>query len=216
MANALRETVDANEVLRSLGVSRETGDRLRAYVAELERWQRVKNLVGPTTLDQVWTRHIADSAQLLRLAPTARRWLDLGSGAGFPGLVIAILLGDSGDVHLVESNGRKCAFLRAAIRATGAKAIVHESRIEAIVADFAGQIDVVTARALAPLIRLLPMVKDLLRTGAMGIFPKGQDLDAELTEATKSWRISAEVVPSVTDCDAGILIVRDACEIERG
>jgi 16S rRNA (guanine527-N7)-methyltransferase len=216
MADTLDGTMGEHEVLRSLGVSRETEHRLRTYVAELERWQTVKNLVGPATLDQIWTRHIADSAQLLRLAPTARRWLDLGSGAGFPGLVIAILLGNEADVHLVESNSRKCAFLRAAIRSTGAKAVVHESRIEAIVANFAGRIDIVTARALAPLVRLLPMVKDLLRTGAMGIFPKGQDLDAELTEATKSWRINTEVVPSVTDRSAGILIVRDACEIERG
>jgi 16S rRNA (guanine527-N7)-methyltransferase len=186
MVDTLRRNSDEQEVLRNLAVSRETQDRLRAYVAELERWQTVKNLVGPATLDQIWTRHIADSAQLLRLAPTARRWLDLGSGAGFPGLVIAILLGEGADVHLVESNGRKCAFLRAAIRATGARAVVHEARIEAVMSNFTGRIDIVTARALAPLVRLLPMVKDLLRTGAMGIFPKGQDLDAELTEATKS------------------------------
>jgi 16S rRNA (guanine527-N7)-methyltransferase len=206
----------AREALEALAVSRETAERLRSYVAELARWQSVKNLVGPGTLNQVWTRHIADSAQLIRLAPEARRWLDLGSGAGFPGLVIAILLGEAGEVHLVESNSRKCAFLRAAIRTTGANAIVHENRIEDVVGAFAGKADVVTARALAPLVRLLPMVKDLLRTGALGIFPKGQDLEAELTEATKSWRIDAEVVPSVTDRKAGILIVREACEIERG
>ncbi|MBS7705828.1 16S rRNA (guanine(527)-N(7))-methyltransferase RsmG [Chelatococcus asaccharovorans] len=198
-------------------VSRETGDRLRAYVHELQRWQAVKNLVGPGTLDDVWRRHIADSAQLLRVQPSARRWLDLGSGAGLPGLVIAILLADTAGaaVHLVESNGRKCAFLRAAVRATGAPATVHEGRIEDVAHQFVGRIDVVTARALAPVVRLLPMVKDLLRTGSVGIFPKGQDLDVELTEAAKSWRIVADIAPSLTDADAGILIVSEARELDR-
>lgn len=198
-------------------VSRETGDRLRAYVHELQRWQSVKNLVGPGTLDDIWRRHVADSAQLLRLQPSAHRWLDLGSGAGLPGMVIAVLLADTegAEVHLVESNGRKCAFLRAAIRATGAPATVHEGRIEDIANKFVGRIDVVTARALAPLVRLLPMVKDLLRTGSVGIFPKGQDLDAELTDAAKSWRIAANIAPSLTDAEAGILIVSEARELDR-
>ncbi|MBS7696935.1 MULTISPECIES: 16S rRNA (guanine(527)-N(7))-methyltransferase RsmG [unclassified Chelatococcus] len=200
------------------GVSRETEAKLRAYVNELRRWQSIKNLVGPGTLDDIWGRHIADSAQLLRLRPAARRWLDLGSGAGLPGLVIAILLSESeeAEVHLVESNSRKCAFLRAAIRATGAPAHVHEGRIENVANQFAGQVEVVTARALAPVVRLMPMVKDLLRTGAVGIFPKGQDLDAELTEAAKSWRITADIAPSLTDPEARILIVSAASELERG
>lgn len=203
----------AAQLTDSLGVSRETAEKLRLYVNELRRWQAIKNLVGPSTLDDIWTRHIADSAQLIRLRPEAKRWLDLGSGAGLPGLVIAILLGNGAEVHLVESNSRKCAFLRAAIRATGAGAVVHEGRIEDVVGQFDGRIDVVTARALAPVERLLPMVKDLLRAGAVGIFPKGQDLDAELTEASKSWRITADVAPSLTDAAAGILVVSEASEI---
>ncbi|CAH1657249.1 MULTISPECIES: 16S rRNA (guanine(527)-N(7))-methyltransferase RsmG [unclassified Chelatococcus] len=198
-------------------VSRETVAKLDVYVRELQRWQSIKNLVGPGTLEDIWGRHIADSAQLLRLRPQARRWLDLGSGAGFPGLVIAILLSDTAgaEVHLVESNSRKCAFLRAAVRATGAPAKVHEGRIEDVANQFVGGIDVVTARALAPVVRLMPMVKDLLRTGSVGIFPKGQDLDAELTEASKSWRITADIAPSLTDPEAGILVVSEACELER-
>ncbi|CAH1679124.1 Ribosomal RNA small subunit methyltransferase G [Hyphomicrobiales bacterium] len=205
------------ELAGLVDVSRETEAQLGAYVRELQRWQSIKNLVGPGTLEDIWGRHIADSAQLLRLRPNARRWLDLGSGAGLPGLIIAILLSEAegSEVHLVESNSRKCAFLRAAIRATGAPAKVHEGRIEDIANQFVGRVDVVTARALAPVVRLMPMVKDLLRTGSIGIFPKGQDLDAELTEATKSWRITADIAPSLTDPEAGILIVSAACELER-
>src|SRR5690606_37210828 len=140
------------------------------YVDLLRRWQDVKNLVGPRTLDQIWTRHIADSAQLLRLAPDARRWIDIGSGAGFPGLVLAILMREEPDreVHLVESNSRKCAFLRAVSRETGARAQVHAGRIQDVLPRLGGA-DVLTARALAPLPELLTLGKDLLRTGALGL-----------------------------------------------
>ncbi|WP_019402625.1 MULTISPECIES: 16S rRNA (guanine(527)-N(7))-methyltransferase RsmG [unclassified Chelatococcus] len=183
------------------------------YVDLLRRWQDVKNLVGPRTLDHVWTRHIADSAQLLPLAPTARKWIDIGSGAGFPGLVLAILLRnrEDGEVHLVESNSRKCAFLRAVSRETGARAQVHAGRIEDVLPSL-GQADVLTARALAPLTDLLDLGKDLLRTGAIGVFPKGQDLEAELTVAAKSWNIDYDIVPSVTDPQGRICIVRQLRE----
>jgi len=186
---------------------------LDIYVDLLRRWQDVKNLVGPRTLDHVWTRHIADSAQLLPLAPTARKWIDIGSGAGFPGLVLAILLREreDGEVHLVESNSRKCAFLRAVSRETGARAQVHAGRIEDILPSL-GQADVLTARALAPLTDLLDLGKDLLRTGAIGVFPKGQDLEAELTVAAKSWKIDYDIVPSVTDPQGRICIVRQLQE----
>lgn len=213
----MRQNTIADEraaVLAALGVSRETEERLTSFVALLTRWQGIKNLVGPRTLDQVWSRHIADSAQLAALAPGAKRWLDIGSGAGFPGLVIAILLADQADarVDLIESNSRKCAFLRAVIRETGVRAQVHEARIEDKIGDFIGHVDVVTARALAPLDALLGMTKDLLRTGTIGIFPKGQDLEAELTLAAKSWKIEADVVPSRTDAQARILVVRHLSE----
>ena len=191
-------------------VSRETGDKLALLAAELARWQAIKNLVGPGTLDQVWSRHIADSLQLVEIAPDAHAWLDLGSGAGFPGLVIAIAIsGRAGArVDLVESNGRKCTFLRHAARVTGAPARVHEGRIETLVQSFPGKVDVVTARALASLPQLLGWAGELLKTGAIGLFPKGRDAAAELTEAEKSWRFNAELLPSRTDSQARIVRVR--------
>jgi 16S rRNA (guanine527-N7)-methyltransferase len=198
---------DRRQALDLLGVSRETEQRLSALVDELRRWQAVKNLIGPGTLDRIWTRHVADSAQLIDGAPDAARWLDLGSGAGFPGLVVAILLRDrpGAEVHLVESNGRKCAFLRHAARVTGAAAVVHEARLETIVEPFAGRIDVVTARALAPLANLIAWTRPLLASGSIGLFPKGREAQAELTEAAKSWRFTAQITPSRTSSDGRIL-----------
>lgn len=210
------ETQVAIEALaRTYAVSRETGTRLGVLVQELRRWQKVKNLVGPSTLDNVWTRHIADSLQLFELASDARRWLDLGSGAGFPGIVIGILLAERGEgsISLVESNGRKCAFLRHAIRATGARATVHEKRIEDVVPALLGEnIEVVTARALAPLADLLRMSKDLLRNGTIGVFPKGQDWEHELTQVPKSWRIALDTYPSRIEPRSRILVVRELHE----
>ncbi len=131
-------------------VSRETTERLRLLESELRRWQSIKNLVGPGTLDDIWNRHIVDSLQLLNAAPDAKSWLDLGSGAGFPGLVLAIAGRERGlQVDLVESNSRKCAFLRHVARLTEANARVHEARLEAIIPQFVGKVDVVSARALA-------------------------------------------------------------------
>ena len=181
-------------------------------MAELGRWQSAKNLVSSTTLTEVWTRHIADSLQLFALAPEASRWLDLGSGGGFPGLVVGICLAErpGGHIHLVESNHRKCAFLRHVARMTGAPVTVHAARIDDVIGDFTGQVDVVTARALAPLPQLLDWCKELLRTGALGLFPKGQHLDAELTDSSRYWKIQASTVSSVTDGAARILMVRAA------
>src|SRR5437868_5041056 len=171
-----RETVAA-----AYDVSRETLRRLDLLVAELTRWQRIKNLVGPRTLPEVWLRHIADSLQLAAILPEARRWADLGSGAGFPGLVVAAALAGTpgAEVHLVESNARKCAFLRHAALAMAAPATVHEGRIEKIVPALP-PVDVVTARALAPLGQLLAWSEDLLKTAAVGLFPKGREVEAEL------------------------------------
>src|SRR5918998_4705045 len=154
MANA-QAGANREAALALTPVSRETLRRLNILAEELRRWQQVKNLVGPKTLDALWTRHIADSLQLLDLAPDARTWVDLGSGAGFPGLVlgIAALERDGMRVDLVESNGRKCAFLRHVVRVTGAPVTVHEARVEAVIGRLKGA-DVVTARALAPLNQL--------------------------------------------------------------
>lgn len=190
-------------------VSRETGDRLALLAAELRRWQPIQNLVSPSTVENVWSRHIADSLQLADLAPDACTWVDLGSGAGFPGVVIAVATAERprSHVHLIESNGRKCAFLRHAARATAAPVTVHHARIEAVAPGLAGTADVVTARALAPLSKLLAWSQELLKSGALGLFPKGRDVAAELTEAENSWRFKAELLPSRTDSEARIVRV---------
>jgi len=190
-------------------VSRETWDRLAVYVDLLARWQKTLNLVAPRTLDEVWTRHIADSLQLLALAPGARRWADLGSGAGLPGVPLAIALaGTSGAaVELVESDQRKAAFLREAVRVTAAPARVHPMRIERWAAAWEEPVDAVTARALAPLERLIPLAFPLLARGAVGIFPKGRNVAEELTAAARSWHITHELTPSATDSAARIVVV---------
>ena len=189
-----------------LDVSRETTEKLHLLESELRRWQAIKNLVGPATLDRIWDRHIADSLQLLHLAPEARTWLDLGSGAGFPGLVLAIAGAGSGlQVHLVESNSRKCAFLRHIARLTGSAATVHEARLEAVIPGFVGKADVVSARALASLVQLLDWTAPVLKAGTIGLFPKGRDAEIELTEARKKWTFEVETLPSSTDSDARIL-----------
>ena len=202
-------------VLAAYDVSRETSARLDVLVNELARWQRIKNLVGPGTLPEVWARHVADSLQLLAVEPGARRWLDLGSGAGFPGLVIAAAIAgrEGAEVHLVESNGRKCAFLRYAARLMGAPAHVHEARIEMVVPGFAARgMEVVTARALAPLKELVAWTEPLLKSGTVGLFPKGREVQSELTEAAKSWRLDADLIPSRTDPQGRIVRIRSLRE----
>lgn len=202
---------DRRAALALTPVSRETEARLARFAEELRRWQRVKNLVSPASLDRIWTRHIADSLQLLEHAPAgAARWVDLGSGAGFPGLPIAIRAAEERPglrVTLIESNGRKCAFLNAAIRATGAAAQVVQSRAETVLPRLAGSAEVVTARALAPLATLLGWAAPLLTTGAVGLFPKGREVERELTEAAACWRFDAELLPSRTDPEGRIVRV---------
>jgi 16S rRNA (guanine527-N7)-methyltransferase len=201
---------DRTAALALTPVSRETLARLDILVDVLLLWQRATNLVASSTIPRLWTRHVADSLQLLDLAPDGRVWIDLGSGAGFPGLVIACALADTpgAGVHLVESNGKKAAFLREAVRVTGAPAQVHGMRIEAFAPAFPGRADVVTARALAPLTRLLDQSAALLKAGTTGLFPKGQDVDAELTEATKCWNMTFALAPSRTDSRGRIVVLR--------
>ena len=196
---------ERERVRAAYDVSRETFAALDLYVAQLRRWQPVKNLVGPGTLAEVWSRHVADALQLLVLAPEARTWLDLGSGAGIPGLILAIAGAPRGiRVDLVESNARKSAFLTETARLTGAPARVRNARIEAVVAEYAG-VDVVCARALAPLERLLEWTAPLLKTGTTGLFPKGREVRAELTRAAARWTVGHDLVPSRTDADARIV-----------
>jgi 16S rRNA (guanine527-N7)-methyltransferase len=198
-------------------VSRETLDRLDRFVAVLLEWQQRMNLIASSTEPKLWTRHIADSLQLLALAPQARIWVDFGSGAGFPGVVIACALADmpGAHVHLVERSTKKAAFLREAVHATGAPAEVHAVGLEDFVENLAVPVDVVTARALAPLAALLTATYPLLKIGTIGLFPKGQDVDAELTAAAKCWSIQSSLAPSLTDAKAKIVRVTGIEKLPR-
>jgi 16S rRNA (guanine527-N7)-methyltransferase len=191
---------DKAEALRLTPVSRETESRLDRYLDLLGQWQTKTNLVAPSTLPHLWTRHVADSLQLLTIAPTARTWVDLGSGGGFPGIVLACALAETAGakVHLVERNSKKAAFLREALRITSAPGIVHASGIEDIVDSIEGPIDCVTARALAPLHELVGFAEPLVRKGAKALLLKGQDVESELTEATKYWNIKPILHSSLT------------------
>lgn len=202
----------AEEVAQHFGVSRESRDRLEVYVALLRRWQDRTNLVGRSTLAGIWARHIADALQLMPLLPQGCRTIaDLGSGAGIPGLPLALATGLH--VHLVESNGKKAAFLREAVRETGANATVHPGRIETV--RFSPAPDIVTARALASLPKLLELAAPLIERGARALFHKGQDVDRELTEAGKSWRIDAVKHPSLIDPLGVILEVKELSRVAR-
>jgi 16S rRNA (guanine527-N7)-methyltransferase len=213
-----RLAADRDQVLallsRTLTDSREIPPeilaRLDRFVAVLLQWQATTNLVAPSTLPELWTRHIADSLQLLPLAPDARHWVDLGSGGGFPGLIIACAIADKPGamVHLVESNLKKAAFLREAARLTGTPVRVHAARIEDFVDRFAEPVEIVTARALAALDNLVESAYPLLKRGAEALFLKGRDIEVELTEASKCWTIDAELIPSATDSFGRIVRVR--------
>jgi 16S rRNA (guanine527-N7)-methyltransferase len=181
-------------------VSRETEARLDCFIDLLGQWQSKTNLVAPSTLPHLWTRHVADSLQLLDLAPAAKIWVDLGSGGGFPGVVLACALAETpgAAIHLVERNAKKAAFLREAIRVTASPGIVHLADIGDIGDRVGARIDCVTARALAPLHRLIAFAEPLTTKGAKALFLKGQDVDVELTEATKYWNISPRLHSSRT------------------
>lgn len=208
---------DRSRALALTPVSRETTARLDRFVALLLAWQRRINLIASSTQATLWTRHIADSLQLLPLAPQARTWVDLGAGGGFPGLVVACALADDpqAEVHLVESNAKKAAFLREAVRATGARAVVHPVKINDFLTNAPAHVDIVTARALAPLSELLAAAYPLLKKGACGLFPKGQDVGLELTESAKYWKIQSSLAVSRTDPKARIVIVRGLEPLSR-
>lgn len=198
----------------ALDVSRETLDRLSAYVSLLEKWNPRINLVGRQTLPDVWQRHILDCGQLSRYVPADGPWIDLGSGAGLPGVILAIL--SPVPVHLVESDSRKCAFLREAARITGANTTIHNSRIEAVAPDLAAlNPTLVTARALAPLDRLLHMVAPICTSGTAILLLKGRDVEVELTEASKSWTMQASLHQSLSDPDGRVLKLEGLSRVKR-
>jgi len=201
------------EFAERLAVSRETLGRFERYADLLQKWNRAINLVSPKSLDDLWRRHFLDSAQLCALlpehsAPAERRILDVGSGAGFPGLVLAVL--GCGRVQLVEADQRKAEFLREAVRVTGTSAEVAACRIEAFPTGF---YDVITCRAFAPLPRILALTERFLKPkiggqGPVGLFLKGRQADEELTAAAKKWRLRVERFASETDSEASILRIR--------
>ena len=203
MAKASKSPILAADKAAALAltpVSGETEARLDRYVDLLLQWQAKTNLVAPSTLPNLWTRHISDSLQLLAIAPSARVWADLGSGGGCPGVVLACALAETSGatVHLVERNAKKAAFLREALRITNARGTVHLSDIGDSVDRVVGKVDCVTARAVAPLHQLIGFAAPLVSNGAKALFLKGQDVEAELTEATKYWNIKPHLHSSRT------------------
>lgn len=203
MAKAAQASISASDKAAALAltpVSRETEARLDRYVDLLVEWQAKTNLISPSTLPQLWTRHIADSLQLLDLAPSAKHWLDFGSGGGFPGVVLACAMAEhpGANVQLVERIAKKSAFLREALRVTGAPGSVVLADIGDYVDSLKAPVDCVTARAVAPLHMLLGFAAPLVQRGAKALFLKGQDVEAELTEATKYWNIEPRLHPSRT------------------
>jgi 16S rRNA (guanine527-N7)-methyltransferase len=209
--NLLPPIEGPDDFAAAFAVPCETVEKLQTYAALLTRWQKVVNLVAPSSLSQMWHRHFADSAQILALAPDARCWIDLGSGAGFPGLVIAILLANHEDriVHLVESNSRKCAFLSEVIRRTKVPAVVHAARIEDVAREGRiGTADVVTSRALAPLRTLLGLSCGFFGENTLGLFLKGREARQEIEEAGKRWRFEHRCIPSRTSGEGRIIEIR--------
>jgi 16S rRNA (guanine527-N7)-methyltransferase len=200
---------DKKRALTLTPVSRETEERLDLFVDLLLHWQSKFNLVSSSSLPLVWTRHVADSLQLIDHAPDALVWADYGSGAGFPGIPIACALADKpgAKVHLIESVSKKATFLREAVRVIGIPAVVHQMRAENFGDSYGDKVDVVTARALSSLKTLCDQTFPLIERGAIGLFNKGQDVDAELTEAAKYWTIQAEKMPSKTSPEGCILVV---------
>lgn len=201
-----------DDFARQFDVSRETLDRLKLYADLLTTWQKTINLVAPATLPDLWQRHMADSAQLVAHIPAdAHSLIDLGSGGGFPGLVLAIMFADRPGFRatLVESDQRKAAFLREVARQSAIAVDILSTRIEApeTHAKVRG-IDVVTARALAPLDRLLGWSVPYHRSDTIGLFLKGRDAEAEVETASVRWSFEVALRPSLTEPDARIVIVR--------
>lgn len=208
-AQANPHSADKKAGLKLRPVSRETEERLDRFVALLVEWQAKTNLVAPSTLPAIWTRHVADSLQLLDLAPVAKTWIDLGSGGGFPGIILACALADQpgATIHLVERNTKKAAFLREALRVTGGAGTVHHMDIVDFVDSDPPGADYVTARALASLSILFDLTAPLIQRGTKALFLKGQDVESELTEATKYWTVRVKLHPSLTSADSWVVEV---------
>jgi 16S rRNA (guanine527-N7)-methyltransferase len=190
-------------------VSRETQERLEHFVSLFQKWARTINLIAPSTLDDAWRRHVADSAQIFQLQPARKNWVDLGSGGGFPGIITAILLaeGDGGWVHLVESNHKKAAFLRAALREVEARGSVHPIRIEDAPAEVGAEIDFISARALAELSTLFDLIEPwaIQREDLRAYFHKGRDYRSEIEKARSRWNFDLLEHKSAVETDSVVL-----------
>ena len=197
---------DASAFARDVGADARAMADIETFRVQLEETNRSLNLVADSTLPQFWSRHAYDSAQLLTLAPDAKTWADLGAGAGFPGLILAILLKQTpgARVHLVESVGKRCRFLQDVVTRLDLPATVHNARAE----ELALAVDVVTARACAPMSKLFGFAYPYLQAGAQGWFLKGENVEAELDEACKTWRYQAELIPSLSDPRGRVVHVR--------
>ena len=208
----MNKTLDLRlHALSLVPVSRETEDRFDIFVDRLNHWRIKKNLISDATSGYVWVRHIADSAQITLIHPRSVRWLDIGSGAGFPGMVLAMQLADvhGAVVHCVESDQRKCAFLREVARATRAPAIVHAARIESLSPSTSGIIvDGITARALAPMSTTLDIAKAWLLAGAIGIFPCGRFMRKQLDALPRPIQYEIKIMLSLVEATASIIKVR--------
>lgn len=206
-----RDGFGPEQLADHVSVSRETLERIKIIVAELDAWRTKINLIGPSEFDQVWRRHVLDSLQLAPLIPDPGHTVDLGSGSGFPALILAAVFNsEESQITLVESVGKKCAFLRAAIEAADLPAKVIQGRVEAINPVKA---DCITARAFAPLPKLLAYAEPWLTKGAYGVIPKGRRWQEELTDALESWRFSYEAIPSVTG-DGAVLRISEVSRVE--
>jgi len=202
---------EAQEAVAALGVSRETMARLERYVLLLDQWRKRMNLIGPREMDHVWARHVLDSAQLIPFTGHDSQVLDIGSGAGFPGLVLSCVAAEgAGRVTLVESVGKKCAFLSAVIADLGLPAAVSNRRIETLEPH---RVDFVTARALAPLSRLLDYAEPWIGKGATALFFKGEHWREELTQAQEYWNLAYEAIPSRTNGAGVILKIMEATRV---
>jgi 16S rRNA (guanine527-N7)-methyltransferase len=207
-----RPTAEELQTIIKLGVSRESLERIEAFLSLLFDWQQKTNLVSPTTLPKVWTRHVIDSLQLLpHLNAPPGAIADLGSGGGFPGIILAVASGRP--VDLYESNQKKAAFLSEALRVSRATGSVRLGRLEDVATPAKGQYAYVTARALAPLPELLSYAAPFIASGATGLFLKGKGADLELTESAKSWRIKMDKQQSLTDSEAVLLAVKEISRV---
>ncbi len=211
------DSTEAREALQSEhNVSRETLARLDTYLACLDDWRGRVNLIGPAEWAHIWSRHIADSLALLPYIPANSKILDIGSGGGFPALPLACALFDQAGFYitLVESTGKKAAFLRAAIAETGVKAKVLACRIESLTAKDIGPVDIITARAVAPLPKLLAYAEPALARGAVGLFHKGRSWREEVEKARQEWHFQLDIFPQPGD-EGAVLKLSEVSHVGR-